>query len=77
MRIATWLIDLLLFVAGLALAIDALATPHSVWLSIPMLVLSGTLLGPAVIALVALLGLFDLAIEVNGHRLEFRKPDGD
>lgn len=77
MRIAAWIIALLLLVAGIALCIDALTTTHSVWLSIPMLLLAGALLGPGVIALAALLGLYDLVIEVNHHRLEFRKPEID
>ncbi|HXZ00113.1 MAG TPA: hypothetical protein VEI03_08940 [Stellaceae bacterium] len=75
MRIAAWAIALLLLVAGFALCVDALTTTHSVWLSIPMLLLAGALLGPGAIALVALLGLFDLVIEVDGHRLEFHKPE--
>jgi hypothetical protein len=33
--------------------------------------------GPAIIALLALFGLYDLAIEVNGHRIEFSKPEID
>jgi hypothetical protein len=77
MRIAAWVIAVLLLAAGVALAIDALTTTHSVWLSIPLLLLSGALLGPALVALLGLAGLYDLAIEVNGHRLEFRKPAGD
>ncbi len=76
MRIAAWIIVLLLLVAGIALCVDALTTTHSVWLSIPMLLLSGALLGPGLIALLALLGLYDLVIEVDGRRLEFRKRDG-
>jgi hypothetical protein len=74
MRIAAWIITFLLFAGGISLAVDALTTTHSVWLSIPMLLLSGALLGPAVIALLGVLGFYDLVIEVNGHRLEFRKP---
>lgn len=77
MRIAAWIIALLLLVGSVALWADALTTTHSVWLSIPMLLLSGALLGPGLIALVALLGLYDLVIEVNGHRLEFRKRAAD
>ncbi|MGO8915652.1 MAG: hypothetical protein ACLQJR_07075 [Stellaceae bacterium] len=77
MKIAAWVIVILLLVAGIALFVDALTTTHSVWLSIPLLALSGALGGPAVIALLALLGLYDLAIELNGHRLEFRKRQSD
>jgi hypothetical protein len=74
MRIAAWIITFLLFAGGIALCVDALTTTQSVWLSIPMLLLSGALLGPGIITILALLGLYDLVIEVNGHRLEFRKP---
>jgi hypothetical protein len=77
MKIVAWVLVVLFLVAGVALIIDALTTTHSVWLSIPLLVLSGALAGPALIALVALLGLYDLAIEFNGHRMEFRKPRVD
>lgn len=38
-----------------------------------MLMLSGALIGPAIFMLLALVGLYDLAIEVNGHRPELRK----
>jgi hypothetical protein len=75
MRIVTWVITLLLFIAGIACAVDALTTAHSVWLSIPMLILSGVLFGPGLILLAALLGLYQFAIEVNGHRLEVRRRD--
>jgi uncharacterized membrane protein len=75
MRIAAWVMTILLFIAGIACGIDALTTSHSVWVSIPMLLLSGALLGPAFFMLMALLGLYDLAIEVDGHRMEFRKPE--
>lgn len=77
MKIVAWVLVILFLVAGVALVIDALTTTHSVWLSIPLLVLSGALAGPAIIALVALLGLYDLAIEFNGHRMEFRKRESD
>jgi hypothetical protein len=77
MKIVAWVLVILFLVAGVALIIEALTTTHSVWLSIPLLVLSGTLAGPALIALVALLGLYDLVIEVNGHRMEFRKREVD
>jgi hypothetical protein len=77
MRIAAWIITVLLIIAGLACAVDALTTTHSVWVSIPMLLLSGALLGPALLMLLGLLGLYDLAIEVDGHRLEFRRPARD
>jgi hypothetical protein len=58
---------------ALRILIEALTTTHSVWLCIPLLALSGVFTGPAIIALLALLGLYDLAIEVNGHRMEFPK----
>ena len=77
MRIAAWVITVLLIIGGFACAIDALTTTRSVWVSIPMLLLSGALLGPAFFMLLALLGLYDLAIEVDGHRLEFRRPARD
>jgi hypothetical protein len=77
MRIAAWIISFLLLAGGIALCVDALTTTHSVWLSIPMLLLAGSLLGPGLIALLGVLGLYDLVIEVNGHRLQFRKPAAD
>jgi uncharacterized membrane protein len=77
MKIAAWVVAILLLVAGIAIFVEALTTTHSVWLSIPLLILSGVFTGPAIIALPALFGLYDLAIEVNGHRMEFRKRDGD
>jgi hypothetical protein len=73
MRIAAWLIAVMLLVSGIAIFVEALTTTHSVWLSIPLLLLSGVFTGPAVIALLALLGLYDVAIELDGHRLEFRR----
>lgn len=75
MRIVSWLITVLLFIAGIACAVDALTTTHSIWLSIPLLILSGALIGPGIVMLLALLGLYDLAIEVNGHRMDFRRRD--
>jgi putative exporter of polyketide antibiotics len=77
MRIAAWVIAVGLLVAGVAIFLEALTTTHSVWLSIPLLLLSGVFTGPAVIALLALFGLYDLAIELNGHRLEFRRRAAD
>ena len=77
MRIAAWAIAVVLLVAGVALFVEALTTTHSVWLSIPLLLLSGVFTGPAVIALLALFGLYDLAIELNGHRIEFRRRPAD
>jgi hypothetical protein len=68
MKMAAWVIAILLLVAGIAIFTEALTTTNSVWLSIPLLALSGFFTGPAVIALLALFGLHDLAIEVNGHR---------
>jgi hypothetical protein len=72
-RIVAWVIAVLLLVASAATLIDALTTAHSIWLSIPMLVLSGVFLGPAIVVLLALLGLFDLAVEIDGHRFEVRR----
>jgi putative exporter of polyketide antibiotics len=66
-----------LLVAGVAIFLEALTTTRSVWLSIPLLLLSGVFTGPAVIALLALCGLYDLAIELHGHRLEFRRRATD
>jgi putative exporter of polyketide antibiotics len=77
MRIAAWVITVVLLVAGVAIFLEALTTTHSAWLSIPLLLLSGVFTGPAVIALLALCGLYDLAIELNGHRLEFRRRTAD
>jgi hypothetical protein len=74
-RIVAWVIVILLLVASAATLIDALTTAHSVWLSIPMLILSGVFLGPAIVVLLALLGLFDLALEINGHRFEVQKRE--
>jgi hypothetical protein len=51
MKIAAWVVAILLLVAGLALFIEALTTTNSVWLSIPLLALSG---GPAIIGFLAL-----------------------
>ena len=77
MRIAAWIIAVVLLVAGVAIFVEALTTTHSVWLGIPLLLLSGLFTGSAVIALLALFGLYDLAIELNGHRLEFRRRTAD
>jgi len=78
MRLAWhWVIAVLLLAVGIALFIEALTTTHSVWLSLPLLLLSGVFTGPGFIALLALLGLYDLAVEINSHRLEFRKPRRD
>lgn len=75
MKIAAWILTVLLFVAGIACIVEALITTHSIWLSIPLLVLSGALIGPALIMLAGLLGLYAFAIEVNGHRMEWRQRD--
>ena len=77
MKIVGWVVAVLLLVAGIAIFIEALTTTNGVWLSIPLLALSGVFTGPAIIALLALFGLYDLAIEVNGHRMEFRKRGRD
>ncbi len=74
MRIAAWIIAILLVIAGIVSIVEALTTTHSVWLGIPLLVFSGALIGPAIIMLLALVGAFDFALEFDGHRLEFRKP---
>ena len=76
-RAVHWLIAFLLLCLGSALFIEALTTPHSVWLSLPLLLLSGVFTGPGLIAALALLGLYDLAVEINGHRLEFKKSQRD
>ena len=73
MRVAAWVITVVLLIAGVAIFVEALTTTHSVWLSIPLLLLSGVFTGPGVIALLALCGLYDLAIELNGRRIEFRR----
>jgi hypothetical protein len=77
MKIAAWVIAILLLVAGIAIFIEALTTTNSVWLSLPLLMLSGLFTGPAILALLAMFGLYNLAIEVNGHRMVFRKRDID
>lgn len=77
MKIAAWAVVILLLVAGIALFIEALTTTRSMWLSIPFLLLSGMLAGLALVGLLALLGLYDLAVEINGHRMEFHKWAGD
>ncbi|HEX9490059.1 MAG TPA: hypothetical protein VF930_07225 [Stellaceae bacterium] len=75
MRLAWhWVLAIALLCIGVALFVEALTTTHSVWLSLPLLLLSGLFTGPGLIALLALLGLYDLALEFNGHRLEFKKP---
>lgn len=77
--VAAWIVAIVLLAGGIACIVEALTTTHSVWLSIPMLVFAGVLLGPAVIMLLALGGLFEFALELNGHRMEFRrrsKPEG-
>jgi hypothetical protein len=63
MKIAAWVVAILLPVAGIAIFTEALTTTNSVWLSVPLLALSGVFTGPAVIVLLALFGLCDLAIE--------------
>jgi hypothetical protein len=77
MKIAAWVVAILLLVAGIAIFIEALTTATSVQLSIPPLALSGRVHRPTSIALLALFGLCDLAVELNGHRIELRKPDID
>jgi hypothetical protein len=78
MRLAWhWVIAVALLAIGVALFIEALTTTHSVWLSLPLLLLSGVFTGPGLITLLALLGLYDLAVEINDHRLEFRRPRRD
>ena len=77
MRIGAWIVTVVLLVSGVAIFLEALTTTHSVWLSIPLLLLSGVFTGPGVIAFLALCGLYDLAIELNGHRLEFRRRATD
>jgi hypothetical protein len=75
MRLAWhWVLTVAMLCIGAALFIEALTTTHSVWLSLPLLLLSGVFTGPGLITLLALLGLYDLAIELNDHRLEFKKP---
>ena len=77
MKVAAWVLAILLLIAGVFLFFEALTTTYSVWLSLPMLLPAGMLTGPGLIALLGLLGLYDLAIEVNGHRMEFRKWRSD
>jgi hypothetical protein len=56
MKIAAWVIAILLLVAGIAIFIEALTTTNSVWLSIPLLALSGVFTGPAVNSLPGAVG---------------------
>ena len=77
MRIAAWAVVIVLLVGGIAIFLEALTTTHSVWLGIPLLLLSGLFTGSAVIALLGLFDLYDLAVELNGHRLEFRGRNAD
>jgi hypothetical protein len=72
---SAWTIATILLVVGLTIFIEALTGTQGVWLSIPLLLVSGVFTGPAVIAFPALLGLYDLTVEVNGHRFDFRKRD--
>ena len=74
---SAWIVAIILLVIGLVIFIEALTGTHGLWASIPLLLVSGLFTGPAFIALLALLGLYDLAVEINGHRLEFRKPIAD
>ena len=67
MKIAAWVAAILLLLAEIVLFIEALTTTNSGWLSIPLLALSGVFTCPVTIALLALFGLYDLAIAVNGH----------
>lgn len=72
---SAWIIATILLVIGLIIFIEALTGIRSIWISIPVLLVSGVFTGPALLAFTALLGLYDLAIEINGHRFEFRKLD--
>lgn len=74
MKIVAWILALVLLAGSVACFVEAFTTTRSVWLSIPMLVFSGVLIGPAIVMLLALAGLYDFALEVNGHRMEFRRP---
>jgi uncharacterized membrane protein YphA (DoxX/SURF4 family) len=47
MKIAAWVVAVLLLVAGIAIFIEALTTTNSVWLSIPLLALSGVFNRPS------------------------------
>jgi hypothetical protein len=71
-----WAVAIVLLIIGFLIFFEALTT-RGLWLSIPLLLLSGVFTGPGIIALLALLGLYDLAIEINGRRLEFRKLGED
>lgn len=77
MKVVAWVLAIFLLLAGAFLFFEALTTTYSAWLSLPMLLLAGMLMGPGLIALLGLLGLYDLAVEVNGHRMEFRKGRSD
>ncbi|HUH83156.1 MAG TPA: hypothetical protein VLX85_01020 [Stellaceae bacterium] len=77
MKVAAWVIAVLLLLASFVLFFEALTAAYSVWLSLPMLLLAGMLMGPGLIALLGLLGVYDLVVEVNGHRMEFRKWRGE
>jgi hypothetical protein len=49
MRIAAWVITVVLLVAGVVILVEALTTTYGVWVSIPLLLLSGVFTGPGVI----------------------------
>jgi len=71
--VLTWIVALALLAGGIACIVEALTTTHSIWLSIPLLVFSGALIGPAIVMLLALAGFYVFALEVGGHRMEFRR----
>jgi hypothetical protein len=54
----------LFIIAGMACAVDALTTAYSVWLSFRILILLGATVWPAIPMLLALLGLYDFAVDV-------------
>ncbi len=68
-----WTVAILLLALGVAIFIEALVSTRGVAFSLLLLFLSGLFTGPALLALLGLVGLYDLAVEINGHRLEFRK----
>jgi len=71
--VLTWIVALALLAGGIACIVEALTTTHSIWLSIPLLVFSGALIGPAIVMLLALAGFYVFALEVDDHRMEFRR----
>ncbi len=68
-----WTVAILLLALGVAIFVEALVSTRGIAFSLLLLFFSGLFTGPALLGLLGLVGLYDLAVEINGHRLEFRK----